>query len=352
MTKTIVVIIAALAAVSGYAGESAEFRLDTMDGPRTARAVETIAYSTEWNGGNPVSVAVDGVVIKEALLLEEGDVVWNAAQSGPGTHTLTHTCGGETLTAVFEVASDVVVHFNANGGVFRRSDGTTTNRFDQYFTYGVPQKLFTDELVPLKPDENGNVFLGWVRGTPNVYPDSDIAAGRKEETFYTYDGTETTYYAVWSHTVKVVFCNSGDELEPAALAEYMYWRVDGNLAGNAKPLYSGESAQVGPGLRTVEFFLNGDKYKSFVAKLSVRDPGRYVSTSGSMLTLNASNNFQDPLTNPHPMEIEWEIFVDVKRNGSRTDVQFYKSHYSDILRSRWQKRACGVRWLFREQKGI
>ena len=95
--------LAVFAAMVGRAGESAEFRLDTMDGPRTARAVETIAYSTVWNNGDSVSVALDGVAVKEANAPASGDVVWNAAQATPGTHTLTHTCGGETLTAVFEV---------------------------------------------------------------------------------------------------------------------------------------------------------------------------------------------------------------------------------------------------------
>ena len=101
--KTTVMALAALVAMVGRAGESAEFRLDTMDGPRTARVVETIAYSTAWNNGDAVSVAVDGVAVKEANAPASGDVVWNAAQATPGTHTLTHTCGGVTLTAVFEV---------------------------------------------------------------------------------------------------------------------------------------------------------------------------------------------------------------------------------------------------------
>ena len=103
MKQTMIAVAAALAAMVGWAGESAEFRLDTMDGPRTARAVETIAYSTAWNGGGAVSVAVDGVSIKEANAPASGDVAWNAAQATLGTHTLTHTCGGETLKAVFEV---------------------------------------------------------------------------------------------------------------------------------------------------------------------------------------------------------------------------------------------------------
>ena len=75
MKQTIIAVTAALAAMAGWAGESAEFRLDTMDGTRTARAVETIAYSTEWNGGGTVSVAVDGVAIKEANAPATGDIV-------------------------------------------------------------------------------------------------------------------------------------------------------------------------------------------------------------------------------------------------------------------------------------
>ena len=102
--KTTLMVLAALAAMVGRASESAEFRLDTMDGTRVARAVEKIAYSTAWNNGGSVSVAVDGVAVKTANAPASGDVVWNAAQATPGKHTLTHTCGGETLTAVFRVS--------------------------------------------------------------------------------------------------------------------------------------------------------------------------------------------------------------------------------------------------------
>ncbi len=49
---TAVTAYAVLAAMVGQAGESAEFQLDTMDGPRTARSVETIAYSTRCEDAN------------------------------------------------------------------------------------------------------------------------------------------------------------------------------------------------------------------------------------------------------------------------------------------------------------
>lgn len=103
LMKSMIAMLLALAAMVVQAGESAEFRLDTMDGSRVARAVETIVYSTAWNNGGTVSVAVDGVAIKEVNAPASDDVVWNAAQATSGTHTLTHTCGGETLAAVFEV---------------------------------------------------------------------------------------------------------------------------------------------------------------------------------------------------------------------------------------------------------
>jgi len=129
LMKSMIAMLLALAAMVVQAGESAEFRLDTMDGPRVARAVETIAYSTAWNNGGTVSVAVDGVAIKEANAPASGDVVWNAAQATPGTHTLTHTCGGETLAAVFEVKTvDPVVVIN-----FKKEDSEWDQSCDKAY---------------------------------------------------------------------------------------------------------------------------------------------------------------------------------------------------------------------------
>lgn len=137
---------AALAAMGGQAGESAEFRLDTMDGTRVARAVEKIAYSTAWNNGGAVSVAVDGVAIKEANAPASGDVVWSAAQATPGTHTLTHTCGGETLTAVFEVKTvDPVVVIN-----FKKEDSEWNQSCDKaYWTCRGGLAVFSGQEEPM-----------------------------------------------------------------------------------------------------------------------------------------------------------------------------------------------------------
>ena len=341
--KTTVMAVAVLAAMVGRASESAEFRLDTMDGPRVARAVETIAYSTAWNGGSTVSVAVDGVAIKEANAPASGDVIWTAAQATPGTHTLTHTCGGETLTAVFEVVQaplpEIVVHFNANGGVFRDKDGNEVTQFDQCFTYGEAQRLFTDELTPMKMDENGNQFLGWVRGTPNVYSDSDIIDGRKEETFYTYDGTETTYYAVWTTTVTVSFYNDTDVdsgrriLSPNSLGNHLSWSVD----AGAKRYKNGESVQVFPGQRIIHLYVDDD-YHWIAGRF---DLGSYESSfhrAYDYLELNIGNDFRDVLVyGSTPREYGHHIYVKVEPDINQPEahgevVFFYSAAVREELR--------------------
>ena len=89
LIKSIITMAAALAATVGYAGDSAPFRLDTMEGTRIAKAVETIAYSTEWDNAGKVIVAVDGVTLKEASAPASGDVIWTVTNADLGNHTLT-----------------------------------------------------------------------------------------------------------------------------------------------------------------------------------------------------------------------------------------------------------------------
>jgi len=137
LIKSIIAMVVVVAAIIGNAGESAEFRLDTMDGTRIARVAEAIAYSTEWNNGNAVSVAVDGVAIKEANAPASGDVIWNAAQAGVGMHTLTHTSGGVTLTAVFEVQPPPLT-LTAESADW--SSGSITLRCEDADTSGATQK--------------------------------------------------------------------------------------------------------------------------------------------------------------------------------------------------------------------
>ena len=108
VTKTILTMAATVAIVFGSAGDSAPFLLDTCDGTRVAQVVEPIAYSTAWDDGTAVSVAVDGVTLKEASVPASGDVVWNAENAGAGSHTLTHTTfkngvASKVETATFQV---------------------------------------------------------------------------------------------------------------------------------------------------------------------------------------------------------------------------------------------------------
>ena len=108
MTKTILTMAATVAIAFGSAGDSAPFLLDTCDGTRVAREVESIAYSTAWDDGTAVSVAVDGVTLMEASAPASGDVAWNAANAGAGAHTLTHTTykngvASKVETATFQV---------------------------------------------------------------------------------------------------------------------------------------------------------------------------------------------------------------------------------------------------------
>ena len=174
LMKSIIAMVVAVAAMIGNAGESAEFRLDTMDGTRIARAVETIAYSTEWNNGNAASVAVDGVAIKEANAPASGDVVWNAAQAGAGMHTLTHASGGVTLTALFEVLPPPLTltaesaDWSLGSITLRCEDGDldgTAHLNPQYYDKSKKQwcDIDRDDLEILKPvvetDASGNKLL-------------------------------------------------------------------------------------------------------------------------------------------------------------------------------------------------
>ena len=156
MTKAIVAMTAALAVTVGYTGDSAPFLLDMFYEARVAQDIESIAYSTAWDNGTSVCVAVDGVTLKEAVVPASGDVAWNAAKAGKGLHTLTHTTytngvTGKMETATFRVGTsdhvtsepevtDVVAkqRYPWNGLVDITCKvtgiGGTTNRYGYYFS--------------------------------------------------------------------------------------------------------------------------------------------------------------------------------------------------------------------------
>ena len=133
--KSIIVMVAAMAAVVGYAGDSAPFRLETTEGTRVARETETIAYSTEWDNGGKVLVAVDGVTLKEVVAPASGDVTWSARNASVGKHTLTHTTykngvADKVETVTFTVKAFYTITFNAKSTSDRTFYMYTTWEFD------------------------------------------------------------------------------------------------------------------------------------------------------------------------------------------------------------------------------
>ena len=181
LIKSIIVIVAALAAAVGYAGDSAPFRLDTMEGTRVARETENIAYSTEWDNGRKVIVAVDGVTLKEASAPASGDVTWNARNVSLGNHTFTHTTykdgvADKVETVTFTVKTFYTITFNANGG----SLGTAnpSNAMAEGTTVG---------MLPV-PTRTGYTFVGWftaAEGGEQISAETKVMSG-------------VTYYAHWT----------------------------------------------------------------------------------------------------------------------------------------------------------
>ena len=119
MKKTTFVVLAAVAAASAALpslgddsafarGTSAAARLDLRTGTRiaTENVAIPIAYSPRWGGAASCSVAVDG---NRLLSNATGESTTAWTPSGVGAHILTHTAGGETLTARFAVLGDETI---------------------------------------------------------------------------------------------------------------------------------------------------------------------------------------------------------------------------------------------------
>ena len=151
MTKTIVTMAVAVAMVFGSAGDSTPFLLDTMDGPRIAREVETIAYSPHWNGSVSCSVTVtastgdgNGNVALVVSATEEGATTW-CHPATYGLYTVTHMAGGEKLEAQFIVPDpfpDVGGDADVAGALARAVD----SRLGRH----------------IKTDSEYNAYRGWV----------------------------------------------------------------------------------------------------------------------------------------------------------------------------------------------
>ncbi len=125
--KKLFLLTVTLAVLVGHAdsGDSSPFLLDTAEGTRIAAEGEAIqiAYSPHWNGAASCTVAETGKTALVAAATDEGTVSWTP--QGTGGHTLTHTAGGDTLTAQFAVlGDDVVLH----GGVLAAGETWGTNK--------------------------------------------------------------------------------------------------------------------------------------------------------------------------------------------------------------------------------
>ena len=226
----------------------------------------------------------DGFVFQGWALSSSGDVAYKDEAS--------ITVNSDMMLYAVWTPIQIVVHFNANGGVFNGKDGNVT-QYDQYFTYGEPQRLFTDDLTPVKSDEYGvHEFLGWVRDTPVINSSDDLIDGRAERTLYN-DVTEVTYYAVWTTTVTVCFYNQGDKsLSPSSLADHLSWKIDDGSSGGMKSRKSGESIEVCPGYRTMMFRVD-DEYSWIVGQINPEGYYSYDEEQRAM-TIYISNDFIDP----------------------------------------------------------
>lgn len=297
--------------------QSTHLALDNRSGVRIAQTTEWICFSPAWETDSEwaeTTVKINGEVVKKSA--EAGVYEWTPKRNG--TYVFTHTVSafdvpqGETLTATFEVTDkvDCVVHFNANGGVFRGKDGREVKEFDQYFVYDEPQKFFTDDLVPMRMDGSGNKFLGWVRGTPEITSSDDLIDDGKVWTWND-DVTEETFYAVWTTTLRVMFYNNDDKLNaallPASLADHLTWSVE----GESRTHKSGESIEVGPGVRKIKLQVDGD-YVWIAGVFDLGDDNAQFNAGQNVLTLNVRNDCTDSLIWSMPRQNTRNVYVKVK----------------------------------------
>ena len=107
MAKTAVATALMLAAGVVNAGDSAPMVLDLRTGDRASAGVETLAYSSLWDGGEgaTVTIAQDGAAIA-ANLSGEGEREWSVPYNG--TYVLTHTTCTNGVAGKVETATFVV----------------------------------------------------------------------------------------------------------------------------------------------------------------------------------------------------------------------------------------------------
>ncbi len=104
----------ASAATTLSSSSSAEFLLDTREGPLESDGSETLTYSSLWDGGSSSSVEIAQVCDTRRTTSETlvaglaGEDVWNWAVQYDGVYTLTHATATGGVTDKVETATFVV----------------------------------------------------------------------------------------------------------------------------------------------------------------------------------------------------------------------------------------------------
>ena len=236
-------------AVQLFGADSAPFLLDTMPSPRLAVAGEAIqiAYSPRWNGAVSCTVAADGVPLVSGAT-SEGTLTWTV--QGAGTHTLTHTAGGETLTATFTVPGYRV---RLHGCGVATPDGLDSVDLDMALgeTTALPANPFKYLVGDIFQEDVSGKLIGWRPGkytfdwlndnekdlySPrgNVYAKESYIDEWKRLGWM--DDNDTLHlYAVWKSDVKVTVPSSA----LVELVEYKFdnddWRQGDHAFINVKP---------------------------------------------------------------------------------------------------------------------
>ena len=331
MNKLMTLVLSVLMVGAAWGAVSTHLSLDNRTGTRVASSTEHIRFSPAWESDmlfdDVATVRANGVVLTNAT--EEGVFDWKPRQNG--TYTLTHVVSsfgqqkGETLSATFEVniQPDCIVHFHANGGVFSGKDNART--FDQPFFYGEPQQLMTDELAPVRMDKNGNRFLGWVRGNPNIASSEYLIHGDASMT-WSDDVTEVTLYAVWTSTLQVKF--SGENLLPGVI-DHLSWRLD----GGSRKYKSAESVEVNPGDHEIEFFVD-EGYEWMVGSFSSGNWLHFHGASRNLLPIGILNDCTDSLLWHEPHQVFTTIDLTVNRPEEKTHAVIFRC--STEIDERWR----------------
>ena len=161
------------AAFSSYAGAveatSPVFGLSVKhDGVRQSAGVETLTYSSQWDGGDgaTVTIAQDGAVVADGLS-GEGTRSWSVTRNG--TYVLTHTTytngvAGKVETAIFVVTGKDVA-FSADdvtvAGFTGKYDGAAHG-------VGVTVKDGIEDVVVRYAAGDGAPALPWSETSPTI----------------------------------------------------------------------------------------------------------------------------------------------------------------------------------------